>query len=166
MGCCFSSEEDKDQDVPHANERTPLLDPSQADHIHQIQGGRASRNSISQNQKGDEQSEFTRILRQTAINVIDVTSSDSQNMEQGEMQDRATQYSNRLNMVLSASGRSRVFQPNLPTGITSPQMTLTAPPVSLSDVQLISSFSEKCSNAACEIKIQHKESLVVTFGVP
>lgn len=166
MGCCYSSEEDKDQDVPHANERTPLLDPSQADHIQQIQGGRASRNSIGPNQKGDEQSEFTRILRQTALNVIDVTSSESQNMEQGEMQDRATQYSNRLNMVLSASGKSRVFQLNMPSSITSPQMTLTAPPVSLSDIQLISNFSEKCSSSAKEIKIQHKESLVVTFGVP
>ncbi|GFN81594.1 ragulator complex protein lamtor1 [Plakobranchus ocellatus] len=166
MGCCFSSDEDKDQDVPHTNERTPLLDPSHADQIQNIQGGRVSRNSVSQNHKGDEQSEFSRILRQTAINVIDVTSSESQNMEQGEMQDRATQYSNRLNMVLSASGKSRVFPPHLPTGITSPQMTLSAPPVSLSDVQLISSFSEKCASAAKEIKIQHKESLVVTFGVP
>ncbi|KAI8798601.1 ragulator complex protein LAMTOR1 [Biomphalaria glabrata] len=162
MGCCFSSDEDKDVGVQSANERTPLIPPpgdiSQPSH-----GGRVGPNYTTPNGKKDDgQSEFTRIIRQTAINVIDVTSPESQNIEQGEMQDRATQYSNRLNMALS--GKSRVYRPNLPLGVTSPQMTLSAAPVSMSDVQLITSVSEKLTSAAKEIKIQHKENLVVNFG--
>ncbi|CAL1545284.1 unnamed protein product [Lymnaea stagnalis] len=165
MGCCFSSDEDKvETNIQNPNERTPLLYPQPGEQ--QNQGGRSGPIYSQQNQTGDEQSEFTRILRQTAINVIDVTSTESHNIEQGDMQDRATQYSNRLNMVLQGSGKSRVYRPNLPTGITSPQMTLAAAPISISDVQLITSVSEKLANAAREIKIQHKESLVVTFGVP
>ncbi|KAH9489038.1 Ragulator complex protein lamtor1 [Bulinus truncatus] len=163
MGCCFSSDEDKDAPT----ERSPLLYPTTGDNGgHANQGVRPAPSYPPQNPKGDEQSEFTRIIRQTAINVIDVTSPESQNMEQGEMQDRATQYSNRLNMILTASGKSRVFRPNLPIGVTSPQMTLSAAPVSLSDVQLITSVSEKLASAAKDIRIQHKENLVVTFGVP
>uniref|UniRef100_A0A0B6Z577 Ragulator complex protein LAMTOR1 n=1 Tax=Arion vulgaris TaxID=1028688 RepID=A0A0B6Z577_9EUPU len=165
MGCCFSSDENKDIGVPNANERTPLLDPNHSDNTQQIQGVRTGQPYSQQSQK-DEQSEFSRILRQTAINVIDVTSTESQNLEQGEMQDRATQYSNRLNMVLSGSGKSHVYRPNLPTGITSPQMTLSAPPLTLSDIQMITSISEKLASAVKEIRIQHKESLVVAFAVP
>ncbi|BFZ14585.1 hypothetical protein BsWGS_17626 [Bradybaena similaris] len=165
MGCCHSSDESKDG-AASANERTPLLDPNHSDHIQQIQGARSGPHYTQHNQRGDEQSEFSRILRQTAINVIDVTSTETHNLEQGELQDRATQYSNRLNMVLAASGKSHTYKPNLPAVITSPQMTLSAPPVTLSDVHMITSISEKLAMAAKEIKIQHKESLVVAFAVP
>uniref|UniRef100_A0A0B6Z6I7 Ragulator complex protein LAMTOR1 n=1 Tax=Arion vulgaris TaxID=1028688 RepID=A0A0B6Z6I7_9EUPU len=166
MGCCFSSDEDEDSTVHNVNERTPLLDPGHSDRTQQNQSGRPGPIYSQQNQREDEQSEFSRILRQTAINVIDVTSAESSNLEQGELQDRATQYSNRLNMVLSGSGKVHVYRPNLPIGITSPHMTLSAPPVSLSDVHMITSYSEKLANAVKEIKIQHKESLVVAFHVP
>ncbi|XP_059151878.1 ragulator complex protein LAMTOR1-like isoform X2 [Physella acuta] len=162
MGCCFSSDEDKDIT---ASERAPLLiDPSDRVHTQPVPGRPDP--SYPQTPTNNETSEFSRILKQTAINVIDVTSNESQNMEQGEMQDRAIQYSNRLNMMLSGSGKTRIYRPNLPNGMTSPQMTLSAAPVSLSDVQLITSCSEKLALAAKDIKIQHKENLVVTFGVP
>ncbi|BFZ14586.1 hypothetical protein BsWGS_17625 [Bradybaena similaris] len=91
MGCCHSSDESKDG-AASANERTPLLDPNHSDHIQQIQGARSGPHYTQHNQRGDEQSEFSRILRQTAINVIDVTSTETHNLEQGELQDRATQY--------------------------------------------------------------------------
>lgn len=165
MGCCFSSDEDKvETNIQNPNERTPLIYPQQGEP--QYPGGRSGPSYTQPNQTGDEQSEFSRILKKTAKDVIDVTSTESHHIEQGDMQDRATQYSNRLNMVLQGSGKSRVYRPNLPTGITSPQMTLAAAPVSILDVQLITSVSEKLATAAREIKIQHKESLVVTFGVP
>ncbi|CAG5121346.1 unnamed protein product, partial [Candidula unifasciata] len=152
--------------VSNADERTPLLDPSHSDHTQQIQGARTGPHHSQRNQRDDEQSEFSRILRQTAINVIDVTSTETHNLEQGELQDRATQYSNRLNMVLAGSRRTLIYKPNLPAVITSPQMTLSAPLVSLADVRMITNISEKLAAAARDIKIQHKESLVVAFAVP
>lgn len=164
MGCCFSTDEDKDDGTVNASERTPLLDPGQADHISQIQGSRSGPNYSQPNPKGDEQSEFNRILRQTAINVIDVTLTESQNLEAGELQDRATQYSNRLNMLLSGSGKTRSFKPCLPTAVTSPTMVMAGPPPCLADLTLITDLSDKLSMAARDIKIQHKENLVVTWG--
>ncbi|BFZ24216.1 hypothetical protein BsWGS_27255 [Bradybaena similaris] len=160
MGCCCSTDEDKDLDAP--NERTPIL---RQDHSNQGDGGQSGPIYSQASHREDEQSEISRILRQTAINIIDVTSTDSHNLEQGYLQDRTTQYSNRLNMVLSASGKTFSYQPQLPGGITSPHMILSAPPVSLSDVQMITNYSEKLASAAKEIKIQHKENLVVPFKV-
>ncbi|XP_041358004.1 ragulator complex protein LAMTOR1-like [Gigantopelta aegis] len=165
MGCCFSNDDEKDLGVSSPNERTPLLDPARTDHIQPVPGHTHGSPYEQPGKKGDDQSALNRSLHQMARDVVDVTS-DSQPLEQPEYHDRARQYSNRLNMVLSGSGRSRIHRPSLPNGTTVPHQVLSAPPVSLTDVQLITSVTEKVAKAMKDVKVQHREDLVVPFGVP
>lgn len=116
-----------------------------------------------ENRHHNEQSALDKILQRTARNVIDV-SVESNLVEQTEYQERARQYSNRINMVV---GSSRLRQKtNLPNSLIAPQSVLAGKPISLNDVQLITNAAEKAAKCIKEIKVQHKENLVVPFGVP
>ncbi|XP_033742812.1 ragulator complex protein LAMTOR1-like [Pecten maximus] len=167
MGCCFSSDEEKDYLNSDANETSRLLgDPVSNNSTPQTQIGDGY-NSIApqQSQKGDEQSALERILHNTARNVIDVGAIDGQTVENQEYHDRSQQYSGRLNMKLGTSGRGRSYR-MLSNCTATPQVTLSQPPVSIGDVQLITSVAERLSKAVKEVKVEHKEDLVVPFGVP
>lgn len=169
MGCCFSNEEEKD---PYANaepdENTRLLsDPVSNSVPRTVVGDNYSSSQTHQNQqRGDEQSALAKILHKTARNVIDVATIDAQTVEQHEYHDRARQYSNRLTMVFSGPGRSKNYRPSLPNGVSAPQIVLSSQPISLSDIQMITTAAEKASKAYKEVKVHHKEDLVVPFGVP
>ncbi|ESO89515.1 hypothetical protein LOTGIDRAFT_204335 [Lottia gigantea] len=163
MGCCFSEEEEPDYGPVNPNERTPLINPPSNN---QQTSNHERTNSTNQSQqKGDEQSALTRILHRNAREVIDVTA-DSQTLQQSEYHDRQRQYSNRLNMVIADSGRQPNYNKPLPQGVTSAHTVLSAPPVSAADVQLITNATDKASKFIKDIKVQHKEDLVASFGVP
>ncbi|ELU12803.1 hypothetical protein CAPTEDRAFT_164003 [Capitella teleta] len=161
MGCCFSSDKDEDnRNSPQPDERTQLLsDPAREGSS--IPDGRYE----APQEKGDEQSALNQILQQTARDVIDVAALESQTLEQNEYVDRARLYSNRLAVACANSPRHH-GQPHLPVGVAAPQMALAAQPITLADIQLITSASQLCSKTVKEIKVRHKEDLVVPFGVP
>ncbi|XP_050415078.1 ragulator complex protein LAMTOR1 [Patella vulgata] len=163
MGCCFSEEEEPDYGPVNPNERTPLIDPSVSNQ--QAINQDRSNSTYQQPPKGDEQSALNRILHKNAREVIDVTA-DSQILQQSEYHDRQRQYSNRLNMVITNSGRQQAYHVNLPPGVTSAHTVLSAPPVSSADILLIINATEKAAKCIKDIKVQHKEDLVASFGVP
>lgn len=163
MGCCFSNDEDKNQD--QESERARLLNNPVSDGPtpQQVPSYGSGAPAPSQ-QKGDEQSALNRILHQTASDVIDVSAIDSHAMEQQEYMDRARQYSSRVSMA-QVGHKFRVGQ-TLPAGVAAPHTVLSAPPVSQADIHLITSATEQLSKTLKEVKVKHKEDLVVPFGVP
>ncbi|XP_061185238.1 ragulator complex protein LAMTOR1-like [Saccostrea echinata] len=164
MGCCFSDSSDKDGDDPYSggpNERDRLLPEPTS-------GGQSgpSYNTPSQRnvQKVDEPSALEKILHRTVRKIIDVSPGDT--VEQQEYNDRAFQYSNRVNMVLGGSSKIRASRPPLPNSMTAPHNVLSSAPVSLADIQLITQATEKAAQALGKVRVHHKEDLVVPFGVP
>ncbi|XP_064608267.1 ragulator complex protein LAMTOR1-like [Liolophura sinensis] len=167
MGCCWSNEDDKyGQSEP--DETTGLLrNPVGTTQTRPIIGdGLYNPQAAQVPLKGDEQSALSRILHQTASNVIDVAAIDSQQLEHHDYHDRSRQYSNRINMVLNRTGQPKTYKTSLPNGISAPQSVLAAQPISLADVQLITSAAERASKALKDVKVVHKEELVVPFGDP
>lgn len=164
MGCCFSSDEDKTIGSQEPDERTRLLDPN-PNAAAPIPGNQPGQTYTREREKGDEQSVMDRILHQNAQEVIDVASNETL-IEQHEYHDRARQYSLRFKMVLANSGKQGTYKMMLPNGITTPQSVLAAPPISPAEIQLISNTSEKFSKGMRDVRVQHREDLVVSFGVP
>ncbi|XP_022320430.1 ragulator complex protein LAMTOR1-like [Crassostrea virginica] len=164
MGCCFSDSSDKDGEDPYSsgpNERERLLpEPASSGQSGQSYNTQSQRNP----QKLDEPSALEKILHKTVRKIIDV--SPGETVEQQEYNDRAFQYGIRTNMILSGSSKIRASRPPLPNGMAAPQIVLSSAPVSLADVQLITQSAEKASQAVGKVRVQHKEDLVVPFGVP
>jgi len=165
MGCCFSNDDDKSSQNGDVNERTRLLgnpvSNNQARSSSHDEYGRHSSNSA---QKGDEQSALSRILHQTATNVIDVSALDSHNLEQHEYMDRARQYSQRI-ATSSTKGYQNGHQWLL-TDVPAVNRVLAAEALPVADLQLITQVAEKSAKALQELKVEHKEDLVVQFGIP
>jgi len=163
--CCFSCDEEKLSQSGDSTERTRLLpnvvgNSSQNQYGDDVDFGRPP-----SNQKGDEQSALNRILHQTATNVIDVMAIDAHNLEQHEYMDRARQYTQKL---ATANMKSIYTQkrPCLLKDVPAPERILTAELTPMSDLHLISSAADKAAKALTEVKVEHKDDLVVQFGIP
>jgi hypothetical protein len=163
MGCCYSSDDDKRSQSEDPTERTRLLvnvagntQPRSSDDVDSRQPGPS--------QKGDEQSALNRILHQTATSVIDVSALDSHNLEQYEYMDRAKQYSQKLAVAIIKSTSKP--KPCLLEDVPAPERVLTACLTSMGDLHLIIAASEKTAAALKSVKVEHKEDLVVQFGIP
>ncbi|XP_074651473.1 ragulator complex protein LAMTOR1-like [Tubulanus polymorphus] len=167
MGCCFSSDDDKSSQEQDPDETTRLLrNPvSDADQSRSMFSDSNSSPHYQATQKGDEASTLSRILLQTANNVIDVSAIDTHNLEQQEYFDRVKHYKTRVEMICSNSHRMRSTS-TLPNAGAPPHVILSAPPVSLTDIQFITVAAEKASNALKDVKVHHIVDLVVPFGVP
>ncbi|CAB4036297.1 ragulator complex LAMTOR1-like [Paramuricea clavata] len=123
--------------------------------------GDGARETSGSFNKSDQQSMLSRILNQTANNVIDVTTVEPHSLEKGEFIERAKQYQHYGN---TGSSSSRIPQGALPPGTAAPQVVLAAEPVSAHDINLVKNFSEQTSSALKNFEVSGGEPFVVQFG--
>ncbi|GAB6025902.1 hypothetical protein CHUAL_011874 [Chamberlinius hualienensis] len=164
MGCCFSNNDDKSSQHGD-NERTRLLNPVSNIPTRLSHHDEYGRRQSLPTQRGDEQTALNRILHQTAASVIDVSTLDSHNLEQHEYMDRTKLYSQRINNSnFKITPLSR--PPGLLNDVPTVERVLTVEAVTVTDLQLIENLAEKVTSAVREVAVEHKEDLVVHFGIP
>lgn len=161
MGCCFSSDEDKrSQDEPTETSRlltNPVGNSSQQSY-HDSYGG--LHGNSAHLHKGDDQNALSRILHQTAANVIDVSALDAV-LEQHEYLNRARQYTQRVGALATEVPISKPCL--LQDG--APQEWLARPPLPPLQMQAMDELMDKVQQALGNIQVEHREDLVVQFGV-
>ncbi|PNF35312.1 Ragulator complex protein LAMTOR1 [Cryptotermes secundus] len=167
MGCCYSCKEDGSTQGGEVSERTHLLvDPvSNNTNIQRVQSDDfIGCYSSSLPKKTDEQSALNRILQETATNVIDVAALDSHNLEQHEYLDRVKHYTQKLQSMSRWTPPRR--PPCLLVDIPAPEKLLASEPLTQQDMNLITTTVEEANAALAELRVEHKEDLVVPFRIP
>ncbi|KAL0273260.1 UNVERIFIED_CONTAM: hypothetical protein PYX00_005974 [Menopon gallinae] len=165
LSCCRGEESGTGNET---NERTHLLaDPAgnSSNNINRLQCEEyIARYPNSMPKKNDEQSALSKILHETATNVIDVSALDSHDLEQHEYYERMKAYKLRL------SGLLRWLPPNqnklLLTDVPAPEKLLCSDPISMDNFLLITKALEGVTQAVSEVCVIHKEDLVVPFRIP
>lgn len=169
MGCCCSTEQESLSQDGEVSERTRLLN-DQVSNAYQVNASSSdyvNHYSTSATKKSDEQSALNRILQQTASNIIDVGALECHTLEQHEYLERVRMYNHRLNTVPPHKIPSRAHHNvMLLSDVPAAERILSAQPISLADLNMMISSTQKVVAALAHIKVEHKEDLVVPFGIP
>ncbi|XP_058985099.1 uncharacterized protein LOC101895836 isoform X1 [Musca domestica] len=151
-------------------------DPSERTHLlsDTVNNSPALRRTNSENissdcqsvpKKDDQQNALCRLVQNTAINMIDVGAMDSHNLEHQECDVRIKLYSHRLQQqwsnIQSPSKRVKGILKDIPK----PDVYLTLS-VNPEDINQMTAAIERVHRALANIKIDHKEAIVVPFRIP
>ncbi|XP_037935782.1 uncharacterized protein LOC119669826 [Teleopsis dalmanni] len=165
---CLQCSEDLNNQAYETNERTHLLaDPVNSSPALRHTSTHTVSNEYSQSlPKKDDQNALCRILVQnTAINMIDVGAMDSHNLEHQEYSDRIKLYSQRLQQQWSNIQHPEKVQTGLLKDVSNPEYFLKKT-AKMDDLLQIKYAVNKAQAALMDVKIDHKEAIVVPFRIP
>uniref|UniRef100_A0A224XYC6 Ragulator complex protein LAMTOR1 n=1 Tax=Panstrongylus lignarius TaxID=156445 RepID=A0A224XYC6_9HEMI len=167
MGCCLTCCDESKSQTGDSDERTRLItDPV----INSSDGQRIPSETVvspyqqSLPSKSDEQSMLNKILQQTALNVIDISTLGPHMMEQNEYLERRSAYISKIDSVNHLWPSSKPIH-TLMQDVPMPEKLLSEPPISADDYNFIKLSASKIK-AASVLKVTHTEDLVVPFHIP
>ena len=178
MGCLLSCcGGDSDSESGDSGERTRLLtDSDRATACHGVTDGLHSDHasalagpySQSVPKATDEQSALSRILHDTATEIIDISAIEhTPGLEQQDYVERAAHYSKRLGAV-----GGRIVAKHCDKGMAGGELgaaqverVLASEPISQTDLAVITEIAMRMDRAVKEMEVENREELVVPFGV-
>ncbi|XP_001956454.2 uncharacterized protein LOC6507841 [Drosophila ananassae] len=164
---CWQCTEDTGAQPNEPNERTHLLvDPvNHSPALRRSNSDGLSNDYAHSLPKKDDQTALSRLVQNTAINMINVGAMDCHSLEHQEYTDRIRLYSQRLHQQWNNVQHPSVILKGLLKDVPSHQFYL-AKPLYAEDTAQMKAFIEKAHVSVSHIQIDHKEAVVVPFRIP
>jgi len=178
MGSVLSSccGEDAQSDNGDISERTRLISDQSIQQTQIPEGlhnesGLMPPYSASLPKATDEQSALTRILHDTATNIIDISAIEHMGgLEHHDYVDRAAHYGKKLSAVGGGivAKNTRTVDKRLglvEVGGASLEKILAGDPCTVQDMALVNEIASRMEVAMGDVRVEHQEDLVVPFGI-
>jgi hypothetical protein len=163
MGCCFSCNDDDDNQSIENGIRQPLIDPvSNATPVVRVpHTDEPVQHSAAIQSVKVQEDELAKILQETASAMIDVSGSGSHSLDQREFQERSKHYLQKIQNLSPGLLQTPI---HLLGDVPNPDKHLGAPLISQEDLDLMNWAMDEVEMAMHSIRVEHNEDLVVPFG--
>ncbi|EDV98002.1 uncharacterized protein LOC6557622 isoform X1 [Drosophila grimshawi] len=163
---CWNCTDDLSSQGIEPSERTHLL----ADSVNQSPALRRSNSADLSNDysqslpKKDDQNALSRLVQNTAINMINVGALESHTLEHQEYTDRIKLYSQRLQQQWNNIQHPGVVLKGLLKDV--PNQSYLSKCINPDDTAQMKMFIHKSQSAVLGIQIDHRDAVVVPFHIP